>query len=141
MPLQDPNSGRFVAQGGGIIPHNDLHGHSQDLLKRRIAATVSMVQALSGPAESYMKENASWTDRTANARNGLAANADIQGTGLFTRVGLTLSHGVSYGIWLELANAGKYAIVGPTAQKYRAIVRGYIKRIWNSGGGPTAVAK
>ena len=33
-----------------------------------------------------------------------------------TLVRITLSHGVSYGIWLELANEKNYAIVAPTVR-------------------------
>jgi hypothetical protein len=63
--------------------------------------------------EAYMKNNAPWTDRTGNARNGLAAHAYQDGD----QIGILLYHQVSYGIWLEIANAAKYAIINPTIEQ------------------------
>lgn len=60
--------------------------------------------------ENYMKTNAPWTDRTGNARNGLAARAYQEGD----EVGIVLYHQVDYGIWLETRWSGKYAIIQPT---------------------------
>lgn len=60
--------------------------------------------------ENYMKTNAPWTDRTANARNGLAARAYEEGD----EIGIILYHQVDYGIYLETRWGGKYAIINPT---------------------------
>jgi hypothetical protein len=78
--------------------------------------------------EDDAKQNAPWTDRTANARQMLYGWTDI----IEDAVYLYLSHGVTYGYWLEvkkptrtvdlvgleLKEAGKYAIVLPTLEKY-----------------------
>lgn len=61
----------------------------------------------------YMKTNARWTDRTSNARNGLHSVYSIEGD---THI-LTLTHGVPYGIWLEVRYAGRYAIILESVQK------------------------
>lgn len=61
-------------------------------------------------SEARMKTGARWTDDTGNARNGLFTAVQHEGT----RHALLLSHGVDYGLWLELAHAGRYAIVLPT---------------------------
>lgn len=59
--------------------------------------------------EAWMKENAPWTDRTANARQTLWAEAfdfvDV--------IVLAFGHGVSYGVFLELANQGRYSVIFP----------------------------
>lgn len=62
-----------------------------------------------------MKLKAPWTDRTTNARNGLNAHPDHSGTSAigFKKHGITFAHGVDYGIWLEVANSGKYQIIMP----------------------------
>lgn len=62
--------------------------------------------------ESYMKINAPWTDRTSNARNGLAARAYDEND----EVGIVLFHQVDYGIWLETRFGGRYAIIDPTIE-------------------------
>jgi hypothetical protein len=59
--------------------------------------------------ESWMKLNAPWTDNTGAARSGLTAIADSQG--LYHT--MLLSYSVSYGIWLEVANSGRFQILGP----------------------------
>jgi hypothetical protein len=75
--------------------------------KRGVKATMTYQAARS---ETWMRTNAKWTDRTTNARNGLFAKVeDLQGDSWL----MVLSHTVSYGIWLEVANSGKYAIVRP----------------------------
>jgi hypothetical protein len=115
------------------LNHADIKGSVYNKTRRRIAATVMAVQNLAGPAESDLKTNAPWTDRTSVARNSLNARAEVLNTPQQTTVSLRLAHGVQYGIWLELKNAGKYAIVRPTAKVYQAKVRAAIKRIWGQG--------
>lgn len=64
-----------------------------------------------------LKQNAPWSDKTGNARQGLYSAVEpptpAQVTGL---IELIISHGaaVDYSIFLELANAGRFAIIGPT---------------------------
>lgn len=60
--------------------------------------------------ESDMKTNRPWTDRTSAAKQRLKANAYR----LNKSVRIELSHGVDYGIWLELANEKRFAIIEPT---------------------------
>lgn len=66
-----------------------------------------------GPAEKYMKTRAPWTDRTGNARNGLAAEYFTRGKG---NHGILMRHSMSYGIYLETRNSGRYAIIMPTVR-------------------------
>jgi hypothetical protein len=61
-----------------------------------------------------MKAKAPWTDRTSAARNGLHSKATHRGRAGFKQHELLAAHGVPYGIWLEIANSGKYAILIPT---------------------------
>ena len=72
--------------------------------------------------ESYAKEHAPWTDMTTMARKSLRGDAmKIENGGR-----ITLSHGVEYGIWLELANEKRYAIVKPTIEtKGKDVLNGY----------------
>lgn len=59
-------------------------------------------------SRNFMRSNASWTDRTANARNGLDAIPSREGTNGYV---ITLTHGVPYGIWLEVRWSGRYGII------------------------------
>ena len=57
--------------------------------------------------ESYAKTNAKWTDRTGAARQRLKGSTRWDETALIAAI----SHNVDYGIWLELCNEKKYAIL------------------------------
>lgn len=60
--------------------------------------------------ETDAKEQARWTDRTGRARQTLVGYV-TQENSHTTRI--NLAHGVDYGIWLELANEKRFAIVEP----------------------------
>lgn len=82
------------------------------------------------PAENYMKSNAPWKDRTTNARNGLAAR--YTGVNSDDQHEMVLFHQVDYGIWLEIKDDGKYAIILPTIQEFGPRVMKTLKGILDS---------
>ena len=65
-----------------------------------------------GRAVTYAKTNAPWTDDTAAARNGLGAVAITNQY----HWELVVFHSVYYGLYLEVCNSGKYAIIMPTVK-------------------------
>lgn len=92
----------------------------------RLIKTVYATMEFYAPqVENYAKVNAPWTDRTGNARNGLAARA-FQETG---NAGIVLFHQVPYGIWLEVKNSGAYAIIMPTIDYYGPVVMRRLERV------------
>jgi hypothetical protein len=64
--------------------------------------------------EAQAKVNAPWQDDTGNARNGLKGFMESS----LDTVRIVLAHSASYGIYLELARGGKYAILWPTIRDY-----------------------
>ena len=76
-----------------------------ELDSKNIAATM----------EQYAKNNARWTDRTGHARQFIRSNVEWQNT---NKLLISISHHVDYGIWLELANEGKYAILEEALNKH-----------------------
>ena len=100
------------------------------------AAVVAVAQFIGARMENYAKANAPWTDRTANARQGLfyavdsAAGGEVSGSANLGGqeseaisaakdiVTLYLSHSMTYGKWLELCNAGEYAIILKTMEAH-----------------------
>jgi hypothetical protein len=95
-----------------ITPH--LREMEEGRMKRRIE---TYLEYETDNVQTYMRENASWTDRTGAARQGLFAN----------RFGtdIVVFHTVPYGIWLEVRWSGKYAIIVPTIKNEgRRIMRG-----------------
>jgi hypothetical protein len=64
------------------------------------------------------KANATWTDRTGNARTGLFGTSEADfATKVVT---IYLSHGavIDYGVWLELAHSGSYAVIMRTMEAH-----------------------
>lgn len=62
-----------------------------------------------GYATGWLKQNAPWHDNTAAARTGLNTISFNVGN----RHELLMSYSVYYGIWLEVAHSGKWAIITP----------------------------
>lgn len=86
-----------------------------DKMSVKLGATILMYAATkASELQAKMKKNRPWTDRTGMAKATL--NAKVSQPDENT-IRITLSHGVSYGIWLELANGKKYAIVEPTIRE------------------------
>lgn len=65
--------------------------------------------------EADMKRNASWEDRTSNARQTLNAFVHSPRTGVLA---LVAKQQMTYGVQLETKYGGRYAIVLPTLQLY-----------------------
>lgn len=60
--------------------------------------------------QNSSKENRRWTDRTGHARQRLHGFVGEIPEGYR----ITLAHGVDYGLWLELANEKRFAIIPQT---------------------------
>lgn len=72
-------------------------------------ALLELAESFAPRIEAWMKENAPWTDRTGNARQSLHTEV----IALVNEISIWLFGGVDYQIFLELKNAGRYAIIGP----------------------------
>lgn len=76
--------------------------------------------------EGEAKDNASWTDRTSNARNNIRGEFGWKGK----KAVITLSGNMGYSKWLELAHEKKYAILVPTIQRNAPeVLRAYRKLV------------
>lgn len=80
--------------------------------------------------EEWAKANAPWTDRTGTARRTLHSEVADAGSILAQ---ITLAHGVDYGVWLEIAHGGQYAIIAPTIDFWGPVFMQDIQRIVNLG--------
>lgn len=93
----------------------------RSLFKSVPVFAVSLDRVISGvmeyeanEAQNFMRTNASWTDQTANARQGLFARY-VGGSG--AKHVIVLYHTMPYGIYLELKHAGKYKIIMPATEQ------------------------
>ena len=106
---------------------SELPGDVRERISRNRADTHMLLLDWAGTLENQAKTNRAWTDRTAHARQGLKAKV-VQMGNKFT---ISLGHGVEYGIWLELANAGDYAIVGPTMDVNEEGIKRSVRELWS----------
>ena len=91
--------------------------YQQGALKERVAKTPEQVNEditklfdyYAAWATTWMKINAPWTDDTGAARSGLTAVSNSY-RNIYEMV---LAYSVQYGIWLEVANSGRFQILGP----------------------------
>jgi hypothetical protein len=86
------------------------------LADRQKAALLALSEQYAARMEAYAKANKRWQDRTGNARQGLFGYSIMRDQSLITRV----AHTVDYGVYLELANQGRFAILLPTVRRFVA---------------------
>lgn len=89
------------------------------------AAVEATFKFYESQVENSAKLNAPWTDRTTNARNGLAARSGKEGGKHF----IVLAHQVPYGIWLEVTHSAKNAIIMPTVEAFGPKVMGTLSNL------------
>jgi hypothetical protein len=81
--------------------------------KRMLDAVFALAQYFAARIEAFAKQNAPWSDQTGNARQGLTARAFREATA----VTIVLFHTMAYGIWLEVKNSGRYAVILKTLEE------------------------
>ena len=89
-------------------------------------AVFNLLEMWSAKIEAEMKQDALWKDRTGNARQSLASFAFTMPDG--TPV-LVAKQQMEYGLWLEIGNGGRYAIVMPTLEFYYGQVMDSVREL------------
>lgn len=98
-------------------------------VQRRVAI-VALAQDWAGTLEAQMKSEQAqakyWKNRTHAALGGLRGEVIVGRT----QVTIALAHSVDYGVYLELANDGKHAILKPTLDAAIPDIYRAYKRLW-----------
>lgn len=96
-------------------------------VERLLSAVYDLAQFFAAQIETQAKAGAKWVDRTGHARQGLTARAFKTATSVV----LYLWHSVFYGIFLEVKQAGRLAIILPTLEKnygpYMQAIQGLLR--------------
>jgi len=121
----------LASNKSGIVWEGDLTMKLNQFGPRAKAAMVAAAKFIEPQALSYMKTNAPWTDRTGNARNGLASTTEVG----FNQVAIVLYHQVPYGVYLETRWSGKYQIIAPTIERYAPLFAKTIGEMLFTGKG------
>lgn len=107
-----------------IVPPDKLAANIEAYGDRVVTAIEAVAQYIATEAENYARTNASWTDRTENARQSLKAATEVAKD----IVTIYLVTGMNYGKWLELCNSGKYAIILPTLEAHYPQIMRQLRR-------------
>ena len=108
---------------------DEVKRNLQTWADRQRAAVIALANNWAGQLEGRAKAAAPWTDKTGNARNGLFGSTEVTG---MTRneVKIRLGHSMEYGIFLELANDGRFAVLKPTIDQAVPEIYDSYKRLW-----------
>jgi len=79
--------------------------------------------------QNYARTNKRWKDITGNARAGLNGGSFWQNPFMLM---VFIAHSMEYGIYLELANDGKYDILQPTVNQFAPKIHESAKRIMDT---------
>ena len=106
---------------------DEMFRRIEDYRRRCHEALHRIAEYFAPVIEAAAKENASWTDRTGNARQGLEGLVeDISET----MVALILKHKMDYGVFLELSHQGRYAIIMPTLEQHYQPVMQMVREVF-----------
>jgi len=109
--------------GQGDVMSNMRRAHDQ-----RVRASRALLRSYAAEIGNWMRANARWTDRTGNARNSLEGITDFSEDAL--RLFLKGGGPPDYMVFLELAHAGRYAIVRPALEQFSGRIYQDLVRIW-----------
>ena len=104
-----------------IVPPETLATAIEKYGERVIDSVTAVAGRVAAEMANDAKANAPWTDRTGNARTGLFGTAERGEDALGKQVvTIFLSHSpvLTYPLFLELANAGNYAIIMRTIEAH-----------------------
>jgi hypothetical protein len=107
------------------IPPSVMVDKLSDYKKNLLQAIFQLGKVFAARMEAYARSNARWTDRTGNARQGLTGKAVKTAAGVI----IYLFHKMTYGIWLEIAHAGKYAIILETLETHHPEIMTNLERL------------
>lgn len=90
----------------------DLIGNLENMNETVRKGMLAAAEYAAPAIQTYMRQEAPWTDRTGAARNGLRTKVTSRGSnGVSTQVAIVLYHSVPYGPYLELRWGGKYGVI------------------------------
>lgn len=92
----------------------DLNRNLKELGPKLDLHITAIVDFQATRGEALLKTGAPWTDRTGAARVGLHTTSSHVP---MKRHEITFAHMVFYGIWLEVANRERYAIILQTVRQ------------------------
>lgn len=107
------------------VPPGVLAKKVGDYGERLTRAVFDLATFFAAKIEASAKANASWTDRTGNARQGLTGRAIATATGVV----IYLFGTMDYQIWLEVSHAGRFAVILRTLESFYGPFMAALRRL------------
>jgi len=96
--------------------------------QKKMAGVQGVGMIIAAEAAKKSKANRPWKDQTHHAKQGLYGKVRKEDTKFIIEHG----HRVDYGVWLELAKDGKYAILEKTLNELKPEFLSRVKQIMES---------
>lgn len=104
------------------VDYSAVKNKLESMEKKSAVAIKMYAQEGAKKFENYAKTNRRWTDRTGHARQRLTGWVEV----LADKVRICIGHGVDYGVYLELCNEKRFAILQPTLNAQSAeVLKGF----------------
>lgn len=122
-----------VVEGRWIVPPDQAF---PELLNAYISTIMlsgrRVAEQRAEDATAWMKETAPWQDQTGRARAGLHVDVK-ESPGVLAELVFSHDESLDYPIWLEIANAGRFAIIAPAIDYWGSRLMQDVQRIVNLG--------
>jgi hypothetical protein len=93
---------------------NQVLGNLKRWEQQKKAGCTGVAKVTAANMQNYARERAPWINITGNARAGLHGGSFWDNFFLYSYI----AHAVEYGVYLELANDGNYAILEESRDKF-----------------------
>ena len=107
---------------------NIVNANLEKWLQMKLAGVQGVATITAAKAAAESKNDHPWKDHSHDAEKGLYGTAKKEGTNIIVEHG----HRVSYGVYLELANDGKHAVLEKTLNSLRQEFYDSVKQIMES---------
>lgn len=97
--------------------------------ERVLQAVAAVAQYAATEMQNDAKATAAWMDRTGNARTGIFGTSEADFAATVVTIYLSHSAVIEYGVWLELAHSGRYAVIMRTMQSHYAPLMALLRNV------------
>jgi hypothetical protein len=101
-----------------VRPPSELATAVERYGDRVLTKVAAIAQYTATAMQNDAKADATWVDRSGNARTGLFGTSEADFAAKVVTIYLSHSAVLDYGVYLELANSGRYAVIMRTMQAH-----------------------
>jgi len=100
------------------VPPSELAMAVERYGDRVLTAVAGIAQYVATQMQNQAKADAPWTDRTGNARTGIFGTSEADFGAHVVTIYLSHSATLTYPLFLEIGNSGKYAVIMRTMESH-----------------------